>query len=103
MAPRLLRFGFSLLTLSILLTDLLIQTLEVEVNKGLVGKALRGDAKLLGPYIESLDEDGKLGLKTQLESGEANITVDGKNLKLTHDMITVKKVYAKGTGERLEN
>jgi glycyl-tRNA synthetase len=75
-----------------------VETLEVEVNKGLVGKALRGDAKLLGPYIESLDEDGKLGLKTQLESGEANITVDGKNLKLTHDMITVKKVSKKISG-----
>jgi glycyl-tRNA synthetase len=64
----------------------------VEVNKGLVGKALRGDAKLLAPYIESLDEDGKIALKQQLESGQAKITAGGKELTLTPEMLTIKKV-----------
>lgn len=77
----------------------IVEALEVEVNKGLVGKALRGDAKLLTPYIESLDEKGKLELKEQLESGQAKITTGGKELTLTPDMITVKNVEKKISGE----
>ncbi len=70
-----------------------VQALEVEVNKGLVGKALRGDAKLLAPYIESLDEAGKIALKQELESGQAKITAGGKELTLTPEMLTIKKVH----------
>jgi glycyl-tRNA synthetase len=76
-----------------------VEALEVEVNKGLVGKALRGDAKLLAPYIESLDEAGKIALKQELESGQAKITAGGKELTLTPEMLTIKKVEKKVSGE----
>lgn len=64
-----------------------------------MGKVLRGDAKLLTAYIESLDESDKLALQEKLASGEAIITTGGKELKLTPEMVSIKKVEKKVSGE----
>jgi len=78
----------------------IVESVELEPNKGLLGKVFRSDVKALYSYLETLDDEGKLALKQQLsDTKEAKVTTGGKQFALTPDMITIKKVEKKVSGE----
>ncbi|KAL6070514.1 glycine--tRNA ligase [Balamuthia mandrillaris] len=75
------------------------KVLKLTINKGLIGKTFRGDAKHVNSHLESLDEQQKKVLEAELKSGEATICVDDKQFKITPDMVNISEVEQKVSGE----
>jgi glycyl-tRNA synthetase len=76
------------------------EVLEAKPNKSAIGQALRGDAKLLYPYLESLSQEQLATLHSQLNAGEAKVTVaPNKAITLTPQLLTIERVQKKVAGE----
>lgn len=71
------------------------ETCEVKPNMGLIGKSFRKDAKAVMAHVNELSDEDKLKLKDELATGEATLTVDGKEFKVTPAMMKVEMVQTK--------
>ncbi|XP_052783336.1 glycine--tRNA ligase-like [Mya arenaria] len=74
----------------------MIQVVECKVNKGVIGKVFKKDAKVVTDYLTTLESEGADALDRSLqENGEAEITVKDQKYTLKKDMITVSRFEKK--------
>lgn len=64
---------------------------EVVPNKGPIGKAFKKEAKTITEMLSKLSLDDIEKMETELKDGGATLTVSGANVKLTPEMVTVKR------------
>lgn len=75
-----------------------MDVVEVNVNKGAIGKVLRNDAKLVLAYFDQIADDAKaLGDLAATMEKESKITVAG--FELSKDMVAFKKQRKRVVGE----
>lgn len=73
-----------------------VDVVEVNLEKPIVGKAFKKDAKKVTEFIDKLNENDVNKLENDLNSnGVHNFTVDGKELTLTKEMVKEIKRYKK--------
>jgi len=70
-----------------------VKLVKATINSKEVGKVFKADAKGIKEYIEEADEEVKQKLCTELnENSKFTINVNGKNLELTKDHVTMEVV-----------
>ncbi|KAK9696099.1 Glycine--tRNA ligase 1, mitochondrial [Basidiobolus ranarum] len=77
---------------------LIIEKLQVEINKKVFGSKLKRGAKPVEEYLTSLDEEAAQKLKDDMAAKDGKITVtgtDGNEYEVTSEMITIEKVTIK--------
>lgn len=67
----------------------------VEANMGFIGKTYKSLGKQIKEHLDGLKEDGIRALGAQLASGSAKITVNGQEVELTKEAVTIKTVTQK--------
>ncbi|XP_032821030.2 glycine--tRNA ligase [Petromyzon marinus] len=69
-----------------------VEVVQLEANKGIVGKAFKKDARLVNKFLEDCDSFYIESVEKQLaEKGAFNFEVEGKSFTLSKDMVTVKR------------
>uniref|UniRef100_T1J3J4 Glycine--tRNA ligase n=1 Tax=Strigamia maritima TaxID=126957 RepID=T1J3J4_STRMM len=75
-----------------LLEPKIIDVVEMQPNKGLIGKVFKSEAKVILSLLSDLDTDASLEVQKELEiSGEFTFSLNDKSWKLTKEMLTIKK------------
>jgi len=64
---------------------------EVVPNKGPIGKAFKKDAKTITDMLSKLSLEEIEKMETELKDGETTLTVSGADVKLTPEMVKVKR------------
>merc|ERR1719483_669758 len=65
--------------------------MEIVPNKGAIGKAFKKEAKSVTDMLAKLSLEQVTKVEADLAGGDTNLDVDGKQVTLNKDMITVKK------------
>lgn len=68
-----------------------VEVVECVPQKSIIGKAFRGDAKLILDRMELAKEAEKSNWEKELESGLIKLTIDDKLFEITKDMVSVKR------------
>merc|ERR1711860_272587 len=67
------------------------QVTEVVPNKGPIGKAFKKEAKTITDMLAKLSIDEIEKMEGDLKDGAASLTMNGSDVKLTPDMVSVKR------------
>ncbi|KNC46999.1 glycyl-tRNA synthetase [Thecamonas trahens ATCC 50062] len=77
-----------------------VEVVEIDLNKKLIGKTHRGNAKHIFAHLAGLDDDAKLALANELTAaGAVTIASPVGDLELTADMATIATVTKRVSGE----
>eukprot|EP00735_Rhodelphis_limneticus_P001274 TRINITY_DN1185_c0_g1::TRINITY_DN1185_c0_g1_i1::g.17372::m.17372 TRINITY_DN1185_c0_g1::TRINITY_DN1185_c0_g1_i1::g.17372 ORF type:complete len:717 (+),score=295.00,sp/Q9CZD3/GARS_MOUSE/51.73/0.0,tRNA-synt_2b/PF00587.20/8.9e-57,HGTP_anticodon/PF03129.15/3.3e+03,HGTP_anticodon/PF03129.15/2e+03,HGTP_anticodon/PF03129.15/1.2e-22,WHEP-TRS/PF00458.15/4.4e-12,WHEP-TRS/PF00458.15/2.9e+03 TRINITY_DN1185_c0_g1_i1:297-2153(+) len=81
----------------------IVDVVEVEPNKGAIGKTFKKEAQVIIQYLASLQGDVALKLKADLEKGAVEIrpTCNDQKFKLTKDMVAIEQKQKKITGRNI--
>eukprot|EP00043_Microstomoeca_roanoka_P000732 m.28803 g.28803 ORF g.28803 m.28803 type:complete len:670 (-) comp10478_c0_seq1:240-2249(-) len=76
-------------------TPIIRDRVVVEANKGLLGRHFKNDAKLLFKHFEHMSNEEAEALEADIQKGSVTVTVDGKHLEITPEMVKIKRKQEK--------